>query len=44
MVVAETRRRFDPEVRAGALRIVRETKKLIAAVARHLGIHEGTSP
>ena len=42
MVMAETRRRFDPEFRAGAVRIVQETKKPIAAVARELGIHEGT--
>src|SRR6266487_2969239 len=42
MVMAEVRRRFDPEFRAGAVRIVRETKKPIAAVARDLGIHEGT--
>jgi transposase len=42
MVMAETRRRFDPQFRAGAVRIVRAMKKPIAQVARDLGIHEGT--
>ena len=40
--MAETRRRFDEDFKQGAVRIVRETGKPIAQVARELGINEGT--
>lgn len=40
--MAETRRKFDQDFRAGAVRIVRETGKPIAQVARELGVNEGT--
>ena len=36
------RRSFDREFKEGAVRIVRETGKPIAQVARELGVHEGT--
>lgn len=38
----EVRRKYDPEFREGAVRIVWETKKPIAQVAEDLGIHSGT--
>jgi transposase-like protein len=38
----DSRRKFDPEFREGAVRIVRETAKPIAQIARDLGVHPGT--
>jgi transposase len=38
----EKRRRYDPDFRAGAVGIVRETNKSVAQVARDLGIDPGT--
>ncbi|GAA3509023.1 transposase [Streptosporangium album] len=40
--MGETRRRFDPEFREGAARIVRETGRSVAQVARDLGTNTGT--
>ena len=38
----DSRRKFDPEFREGAVRIVRESGKPIAQIARDLGVHPGT--
>jgi transposase len=40
--MGETRRKFDQDFREGAVRLVRETGKPIAQVARELGINDGT--
>ncbi|MET7712631.1 transposase [Streptomyces sp. NPDC005407] len=40
--MAEKRRKFDQESREGAARIVTETGKSIAEVAKDLGIYENT--
>jgi transposase len=38
----EKRRKYSPELKAEAARLVIETSRPIVEVARELGIHEGT--
>ena len=40
--MSETRRKFEQDFKEGAVRLVRETGKPIAQVARDLGIRDGT--
>ena len=40
--MSEKRIKYDAEFREGAVRIVEETGKSVAAVARDLGVNEGT--
>ena len=40
--MSETRRQYDPEFKAGAVRIVLETRRPVAEAARELGIGAGT--
>jgi transposase len=42
MAMGETRRKFDQDFKEGAVRLVRETGRPIAQVAKDLGINEGT--
>src|SRR3954464_9992202 len=42
VAMPEHRKKYDREFRDGAVRIVEETKKSIAQVARDLGVNEGT--
>ena len=39
--MSRPRRKYDPEFKAGAVRIVRETRRPISEIARELGIVRG---
>ena len=39
--MSHPRRKYDPEFKAGAVRIVRETRRPISEIARELGIGAG---
>ena len=41
-MAAESRRKFDQDFKEGAVRLVRETGRPIAQIAKDLGINEGT--
>jgi transposase len=38
--MAESRRKFDQDFKEGAVRVVRETGRPVAQVARELGVNE----
>ena len=40
--MGQARRKFDEDFKIGAVRVVRESGKPIAQVARELGVNEGT--
>ena len=40
--MAESRRKFDQDFKEGAVRLVRETGRPIAQIAKDLGINAGT--
>ena len=40
--MSHTRRKYDPDFKAGAVRIVRETRRPVVEIARDLGIGAGT--
>lgn len=40
--MTETRRKFDPDFKEGAVRLVRETGRPVAQIAKDLGVNEGT--
>jgi transposase len=40
--MSEKRKKYDREFRDGAVRIVEETNKPVAQIARDLGVNEGT--